>query len=381
MSAAKTTATKVSSIKQNNPFDFAAQLSGVDALFQPVGILDEKGKIVNPELDPKLSDEVLIELFKRMLWSRALNDRSSTLARQGRLGFFAPTAGQEASQMASHFAFEKDDVLFPGYRDVPQLVQHGLPLYKAFLWSRGHVHGNEYPEELKAMPPQIIIGAQIVQAAGVGLGIKKRGGKNVAFAYTGDGGSSQGDFYEGVNFAGSYKAPVVFYIQNNGFAISTPRSAQTIAKTLGQKAVAAGVPGLVVDGMDALAVYQASVYAREWAVAGNGPVVIETITSRFGPHSMSGDDPKRYRDQADIDGWNKKDPLIRMRLYLEGKKIWDEKTENEYIATIDQEIKDAVAQADGVPRQKVSGFLRNMFETPPALIQEQIARYEAKEAR
>lgn len=371
----------MSAAKVQDPFNFEVQLKGIEQLFKPVVILNEKGKIVAPELDPGLSDEALVELFKRMLWSRALNDRSSTLARQGRLGFFAPTAGQEASQMASHFAFEKTDVLLPGYRDIPQTVQHGLPLYKAFLWSRGHVHGNEYPEDLKAVPPQIIIGAQIIQAAGVGLGLKKRGAKNVAFSYTGDGGSSQGDFYEGVNFAGSYRAPVVFYIQNNGYAISTPRHVQTIAGTLGQKAVAAGVPGIVVDGMDPLAVYLASVRAREWALSGKGPVVIETLTSRFGPHSMSGDDPKRYRDQADIDGWNAKDPLIRMRLYLEGKKIWNEKMENEYVAQVDQEIKDAVAQADQAPRQKVSSFLKNMFENPPAVIQEQIALYEAKEAR
>src|SRR5699024_317269 len=112
----------------------------------------------------------------------------------------------------------------------------------AFLWSRGHIEGNDYPEDLKAYPPQIIIGAQYIQAAGAGLGLKRRGKDNVAFTYTGDGGSSQGDFYEGINFAGAFKAPVVFYIQNNGYAISTPRDKQTAAVTLAQKAVAAGVP-------------------------------------------------------------------------------------------------------------------------------------------
>lgn len=364
-----------------DPFNFAAQLEGIDTLFQPVQILDETGTLVRSDLDPELSDEQLVTLFKQMLYSRALNDRSSTLARQGRLGFFAPTAGQEASQVASHFAFTADDFLFPGYRDIPQLVLHGLPLYKAFLWSRGHVEGNDYPQSLNAMPPQIIIGAQIVQAAGVALGFKKRQKHNVVFAYTGDGGSSQGDFYEGINFAGSFRAPAVFYIQNNGFAISTPRRVQTIAKTLGQKAVAAGAIGLVVDGMDPLAVYMASKKAREWALSGQGPVVIETLTSRFGPHSLSGDDPKRYRDQADMDQWEKKDPLIRMRIYLEAKKIWDEATENSYIEQVDQEIKDAVAQADGVKKQKVSDFLKNMFEEPTPIQKEQIVTFEAKEAK
>lgn len=171
--------------------------------------------------------------------------------------------------------------MFPGYRDVPQLIQHGLPVYKAFLWSRGHAVGSQYPENLHAMPPQIIIGAQIVQATGAGIGLKKRGKPNVAFTYTGDGGSSQGDFYEGINFAGAYKAPVVFFIQNNGYAISTPRHKQTAATTLAQKAVAAGIPGIQVDGMDPLAVYAVTKQAREWAIAGNGPVLIETVTSRL----------------------------------------------------------------------------------------------------
>ena len=134
-----------------------------------------------------------------------------------------------SSQLASIKAIEKEDVLLPGYRDVPQLVKHGLPLSQAFLWSRGHVAGNMYPESLKALPPQIIIGAQYVQAAGVALGLKKRGKKNVAVTYTGDGGSSQGDFYEGINYAGAYQAPAVFFIQNNGWAISTPRELQTAA--------------------------------------------------------------------------------------------------------------------------------------------------------
>src|SRR5690554_4550758 len=146
--------------KKFNPLDFEAQIKNVDAQFPFVQIMDETGKIVNEDLMPELTDEQLIELFSDMLWSRALNDRSTTLARQGRLGFFAPTAGQEASQLASLYAFDKEDVLLPGYRDIPQLVKHGLPLHKAFLWSRGHIEGNKYPEDLHAIPPQIIIGAQ-----------------------------------------------------------------------------------------------------------------------------------------------------------------------------------------------------------------------------
>src|SRR5699024_2071803 len=158
--------------------------------------IDEDGKVVNEDLLPDLSDDELVELMSQMVWSRILDQRSTALNRQGRLGFYAPTAGQEASQLASHFALEKEDYVLPGYRDVPQLVKHGLPLSEAFLWSRGHVAGNLYPETLKAMPPQIIIGAQYVQAAGIALGLKKRNKKNIVVTYTGDGGTSQGDFYE-----------------------------------------------------------------------------------------------------------------------------------------------------------------------------------------
>ena len=367
--------------KKFNPLDFDAQIKNVDAQFPFVQIMDETGKIVNEDLVPELTDEQLIELFSDMLWSRALNDRSTTLARQGRLGFFAPTAGQEASQLASLYAFDKEDVLLPGYRDIPQLVKHGLPLHKAFLWSRGHIEGNKYPEDLHTIPPQIIIGAQYVQAAGVGLGLKKRGKQNVAFTYTGDGGSSQGDVYEGINFAGAYKANVVFYIQNNGYAISTPRHKQTAAITLAQKAVAAGIPGIQVDGMDPLAVYTVSKAARDWALAGNGPVLIETITSRFGPHSLSGDDPKRYRDQASFDEWDKKDPLIRFRNFLTEKGIWDESKEVALMEKIDAELQDAVKAADSTPKQKVSEFLEVMFEEPTNTIKEQIAEFKAKEGQ
>ena len=361
--------------------DFNKLLAEVNADFPTYQAIDENGKVTNKELIPDLSDDELVELMRRMVWSRVLDQRSTALNRQGRLGFYAPTAGQEASQLASHFAFEKEDYLFPGYRDVPQLVQHGLPLKEAFLWSRGHVAGNLYPEDLKAMPPQIIIGAQYVQAAGVALGLKKHGKKNVAFAYTGDGGSSQGDFYEAINFTGAYHANGVFFIQNNGFAISTPREKQSAAATLAQKAAAAGIPGIQVDGMDPLAVYTVSKAAREWAANGNGPVLIETLTYRYGPHTLSGDDPTRYRSK-ELDGeWQKKDPLIRMRNYLTEKGLWSEAKEEEVIEATKEEIKQAIADADRVPKQKVSDFMKNMYEVAPQSIREQIATYEAKESK
>jgi len=367
--------------KTENVLDFTKHLENVENHYPTLAVLDNDGKVINEALMPELTNEEMVELMKRMVWSRALNDRSTILSRQGKLGFFAPTAGQEASQLASSFAFEKEDVLYPGYRDIPQLIQHGLPIYKAFLWSRGHAEGNIYPEDLHAMPPQIIIGAQIIQAMGTAIGLKKRGKKQVAFAYTGDGGSSQGDFYEGLNFAGAYKAPAVFFVQNNGYAISTPRRKQTAAHTLAQKAAAAGIPGIAVDGMDALAVYRVAQAARTWAVEGNGPILIEIISNRFGPHSMSGDNPLLYRDKEDIEFWKQYDPLIRYRNFLTAKGLWSAEVEEKYLEEVNEEITAAVKQADSIGKQKISDFLKNTFEESGQVIKEQIAYYEAKEAK
>ncbi|PXW92638.1 pyruvate dehydrogenase E1 component alpha subunit [Streptohalobacillus salinus] len=349
--------------------------------FPTFQILNEEGKIVNEEKMPDLSEDELKELMTRMVYTRILDQRSIALNRQGRLGFYAPTAGQEASQLGSQFALEQDDFLLPAYRDVPQLIWQGLPLYKAFLWSRGHYVGSQMPEEVNALTPQIIIGAQYVQTAGVALGIKKRNEKRVAITYTGDGGTSQGDFYEGMNFAGAFNAPAIFIAQNNRFAISTPVEKQTAAKTLAQKAVAAGIEGIQVDGMDVLAVYVATKEARDRAVNGEGPTLIETLTYRYGPHTMAGDDPTRYRTE-DLDSeWEQKDPLVRFRKYLEEKGIWSEDQENEIIEKAKADIKEAIKQADDTPKQKVTDLISNMYETLPANLQEQMEEYKAKESK
>ncbi|QBO37517.1 pyruvate dehydrogenase (acetyl-transferring) E1 component subunit alpha [Periweissella cryptocerci] len=363
--------------------DFAAIKDEMMSNQTPLQVLDGHGKIVNQAVFDQYSDTELVDMLKLMVWERTLHQRSNALTRQGRLGFYAPTEGQEASEMGAQLAFKATDFLLPAYRDIPQLIQHGLPTWKAFLWSRGHVLGNDYEEEhLAAMPPQIIIGAQYIQAAGVALGIKKNKTEDmVAYTFTGDGGTSQGDFYEGINFAGAYQVPAVFIIQNNGYAISTPRHVQTAAVTLAQKGMAAGIPFVQVDGMDILAVREAAKAAREYAAAGNGPVLIETLTFRFGPHTNAGDDPKRYRTPEEEQPWFDNDPLIRLRKVLTEKGVWSEEIENAYIDDVKAEIKAAVAQADAAPKQKISDFLKNVFEEPTPDIVEQIAIFEAKEAK
>ncbi|HLR68096.1 pyruvate dehydrogenase (acetyl-transferring) E1 component subunit alpha [Virgibacillus alimentarius] len=344
-------------------------------------ILDENGKIVNKDDMPDLSDDELKELMRRMVYTRVLDQRSIALNRQGRLGFYAPTAGQEASQLGSHFALEKEDFILPGYRDVPQLIWHGLPLYQAFLFSRGHFHGNQMPEGVNALSPQIIIGAQYVQTAGVALGKKLRGNKSVAVTYTGDGGTSQGDFYEGINFAGAYGAPAIFFVQNNHFAISVPVEKQTAAKTLAQKAIAAGIEGIQVDGMDVLAMYAVTKHARERAINGEGPMLIEALTYRYGPHTMAGDDPTRYRTEDLNNEWEKKDPIVRFRTFLESKKLWSEEEENKVIEQAKEDIKAAIKETDKYPKQKVTDLISNMYEELPQNLKEQMEEYKEKESK
>lgn len=370
--AAKTKSTLVDSKKQ---FD------AISKQFETLQILNEEGKVVNEAAMPDLTDEQLKELMRRMVYTRILDQRSISLNRQGRLGFYAPTAGQEASQLASQYALEKEDWILPGYRDVPQIVWHGLPLYQAFLFSRGHFHGNQMPEGVNCLSPQIIIGAQYIQAAGVALGLKKKGKQAVAITYTGDGGASQGDFYEGINFAGAYKAPAIFIVQNNRYAISTPVEKQSAAQTIAQKAAAAGIVGIQVDGMDALAVYAAVRDARERAINGEGPTLIETLTFRYGPHTMAGDDPTRYRTKETENEWESKDPLVRFRKFLEAKGIWNEEEENKTIEQAKEDIKEAIQKADKYPKQKVTDLMDNMYETMPYNLSEQYEIYKAKESK
>ncbi len=356
-------------------------LTQIEEEFETFQILNEEGEIVNEDAMPDLSDEDLQELMTRMVYTRIWDQRAISLNRQGRLGFYAPVAGQEASALGSQYALDKEDFILPGYRDVPQIVYHGLPLYQAFLFSRGHFQGNQIPEGVNVISPQIIIGAQITQAAGVALGLKKRGKKNIAITYTGDGGASQGDFYEGINFAGAYNAPAVFVVQNNRFAISVPVEKQSAAKTIAQKAVAAGIHGVQVDGMDVLAVYAATQQARERAVNEEGPTLIETLTYRYGPHTMAGDDPTRYRTEEMDNEWEKKDPLVRFRKYLESKDLWSEEKENEVVGQAKEDIKAAIKKADEAPKQKVTDLIENMYEKLPKNLQEQMEEYKEKESK
>jgi len=341
----------------------------------PLSVLSLEGDVINADALPDLTDEQLKEIMYRMVFTRTWDERAVNLGRQGRLGFYAPVSGQEASMVGSEYALNKDDFICPGYRDMPQLVWHGLPLYQAFLYSRGHQHGGQIPEDVHVLMPQIIIGAQVLHAMGIGMAFKKKNEKRVAITYTGDGGSSEGDFYEALNFAGAFKLPTIFVVQNNGYAITTPYAKQTAALSVAHKAVAAGIKGVQVDGMDVLAVIKAVRDAAERGRKGEGATLIELLTYRFRPHSMA-DDTTKYRTKDEEAEWHEKDPLTRFGKFLEKKGLWSEEDTNrvkeEAKATVNEHIK----KAEATEKMSISGLIDSMFETTPQYLEEQKADFQ-----
>ncbi|CAG7628729.1 Pyruvate dehydrogenase E1 component subunit alpha [Paenibacillus solanacearum] len=344
---------------------------------KPLSVLATDGTVVNPDEMPKLTDEQMKEIMRRMVFTRTWDQRAVNLTRQGRLGFYAPVSGQEATMVGSEFALNKDDFICPGYRDMPQIVWHGLPMYQAFLYSRGHQHGGQIPADVHVLMPQIIIGAQILHAMGVAMAFKKKGEKRVAITYTGDGGSSEGDFYEGLNFAGAFKLPAIFVVQNNGYAITTPFSKQTAAESVAHKAVAAGIKGVQVDGMDVLAIVKAVQDAAERGRNGEGATLIEAITYRFLPHSMSGDDPSKYRTKEETAEWEQKDPLHRFREFLTKKGLWSEAEEAAVAEDAKNTVAEQIKKAEETEKMTVPGLIDSMFETTPPHLEEQKADYLA----
>ncbi|APX73410.1 thiamine pyrophosphate-dependent dehydrogenase E1 component subunit alpha [Companilactobacillus allii] len=365
----------------NEPIvDFEAIKNDLTNVPKPIQVLNESAEVTDQEVFDSFSDDDLVEFMKKMVWERALHEQTMNFSRQGRMGFYAPTEGEEASEMGTVLAMKKQDYLLPAYRDVPQLIQHGATVTEAYLWSRGHVIGNKF--KARSLMPQIIIGAAYNEAAGVAMGIKKNKEEDaIAFTYTGDGGTSQGDSYEGMNFAGAFQVPALFIVQNNGFAISTPRKKQTAAPTLAQKAVAAGIPSVQVDGMDILACYAVAKAARDYITAGNGPVMIETLTYRYGAHSSAGDDPKRYRTKEDTQPWFDKDPLIRLRKVLEDKGLWSDEQEDKMVEEYKASFKDSIKEADKVAPDKVSDMLKRTFEIPTPEMRKEIEKFVEKESK
>jgi pyruvate dehydrogenase E1 component alpha subunit len=341
-------------------------------------ILDEKGH-ADPELDPGLSEEELLRIYRGMVLARQFDLRLLNLQRQGRIGTVGPSAGQEAANVVPAFALGDQDWYIGAYRELGAHLVRGEPLENQLLFYNGFEEGNFIPAGTspasdRMLPISIIVSAQTLHAVGVAYAMKYRGESGAVLTYTGDGGSSQGDFYEAMNFAGVWQAPVVFIIQNNQWAISMPREKQTRAATLAQKAIAAGIEGIQVDGNDALGMYVATRDALARARAGEGPTLIEAVTYRLGVHTTA-DDPRKYRGEEDEAPWREKEPLPRFRNYLEKKKIWDAKREEALLAEIKEQIDAAVANFESRSDMPPEVLFDHVFGTRHAEIDAQRAEF------
>ncbi len=310
--------------------------------------MDSEGK-VNESLRPKeLTDEAVKSLCEKMVYIRMANERALKMQRQGRMGTYASIEGEEAAQLGSEYALEKTDWIVPSFREHAAMWAHGVPMDDIYIYWRGSENGSHHPEGVNVLPVSIPVGSQMLHAVGLSWASKMRGEKQVAIAYFGDGGSSEGDFHEAMNFAGVFKTPTILICQNNQYAISTPRKIQTASKTIAQKAVGYGFPGVLVDGNDLMAMYAVTKEAVDRARSGDGPTLIEAYTYRLGDHTTS-DDASKYRLKDEVLAWRPKDPLLRLQLYLGKKGLWDEKYEAQIREKFQKDIDEMVARVEAAP--------------------------------
>jgi pyruvate dehydrogenase E1 component alpha subunit len=334
-------------------------------------ILDADGN-VNRSLEPQIDRERLISAYKTMLMTRTADDKAIKLQRQGRIGAYPPTKGQEASQLGPAMALSDGDWVVPGFREMAALVWRGVSLYNIYLYWGGNEIGNKYSEGVRVMPGVVPVGDQILHAVGVSFASKYRDEKNVTLTYFGDGGSSEGSFHEGLNFAGVFKTPTIFVCQNNQWAISVPRSHQTASRTIAQKAIAYGFPGILVDGNDLLALYVAATEAVNRARRGEGPTLIESYTYRLGDHTTS-DDATRYRTKEELKQWEAKDPLMRMNKYLVSKGLWDEEKEKAAQEEISKLVEAESERALAVPPPAIEDVFSYTYKEMPRSLTAQLA--------
>jgi pyruvate dehydrogenase E1 component alpha subunit len=327
-------------------------------------ILDKDGK-VRKDLEPKIEDGRLLLAYKTMVLTRLADEKAVRLQRQGRLGAYPPTKGQEGSQIGPAMALGSDDWIVWAFRELGALLLKGVPLWRIYLYWMGNEEGSHFDPSLRTTPSSVPVGSQVPHAAGIAYAAQYRGEKNVVMCYFGDGATSEGDFHEGLNFAGVFKLPAVFICQNNQYAISVPRKQQTAAPTLAQKAVAYGIPGIQVDGNDVLALYAAAKEATERARRGEGPTLIESYTYRMGDHTTS-DDASRYRVEKEVAYWSERDPISRFRIYLQGRGLWDDPKEAAWQAEASRQVEEAVKQAESFPAPTLADVFIHTYATMPS---------------
>jgi 2-oxoisovalerate dehydrogenase E1 component alpha subunit len=333
-------------------------------------IIDTAGN-VSTECEEELTEELTRELYRNMIRIRVFDRKGISLQRQGRIGTYAPYEGQEASQVGSALALRKSDWMFPSYRDHGATMTFGHSLKHILLFWNGRNEGCIPPEGKHIFPPGIPIATQLPHAVGAAFAEKKKGSKKVAIVYFGDGASSEGDFHEGLNIASVWEAPVVFFNQNNQYAISVPLDQQMKTKTIAQKALAYDIPGVRVDGNDVFAVYFETKKAIERARNGNGPTLIEAVTWRYGAHTTA-DDPTKYRDQSESDQRRiEADPVTRLERFMKNQGMYDKEWAGKVLEEVTLEIDEAVVAMEAFPSANPSDIFDHVFLEPTWTLQEQ----------
>jgi pyruvate dehydrogenase E1 component alpha subunit len=337
---------------------------------EPTRILAPDGTVPEGYRSP-LPDAELLAAYRLMLLSRRVDERAFNLQRQGRLGTFSPVSGQEASVVGSALALDPErDWVVPQYRELPAMLHHGYTLERFFLYFMGNPEGNRMPEGVNLLPFQISLSAQLPHAVGLAWGLRHQSRDGVVCVYFGDGGSSEGDFHEACNLAGVRRAPVIFFLQNNGWAISTPVSKQTAAPSFAARAAGYGFPGELVDGNDFFAVYEATARGVARARAGEGPTLIESRTYRMGPHNTA-DDPTRYVDPDELEGHRAHDPIARLRSFLTDAELLSGELEQRLRDEIEHELAAGLAAAEVRGGGRTEQIFDHVYADPPPRLLEQ----------
>jgi len=323
--------------------------------------------------------ETLLRLYREMVRLRTLDERMMTLQRQGRVGFYGACTGQEAATLASAMALEPSDWIFPALREGGAMLLRGFPLVPYLCQIFGNegdeTKGRQMPSHMASKSVNQVswsscIGTQLPQAVGAAMAARIKGDRTVIAAYLGDGATSEGDFHVAMNFAGVFKAPVVFICQNNHWAISVPTAKQTASESIAAKAVAYGFPGVKIDGNDAIAVYLAVKEAVDRARNAGGPTLVECETYRIGAHSSS-DDPTRYRDEREVEQWRKRDPLDILRGKLSAWEMWTARDEDGLRAKCLEEVNAAIAEAEKKPDPPRASLFDDVYANAPWSLREQ----------
>jgi 2-oxoisovalerate dehydrogenase E1 component alpha subunit len=345
---------------------------------EPFSILGADGT-VKKKLRPELSDTELLLLYRTMVRTRAIDERAMLLQRQGRIGFYVPSFGEEAAQVGSAFAVDRDDWISQSYRQPGIALLRGIAaeemLDNCFGNEGDQAKGRQMPVHYSFRKAGMLsisspIGTQIIHGTGIAMAMAIKKDGRVCLSYFGDGATSSNDFHTGLNFAGVYKSPCVFVCINNQYAISLCVSEQTASTTIAAKGEAYGMPGVLVDGNDVLAVYEATRVAVERARAGEGPTLLELLSFRMGPHSSS-DDPSRYRPREEEAVWKARDPIQRYRSFLEKEGLLNQETLEKIHGEADSEMAQAAKASEGKPNPGVDTLFDQVYAELPAHLSRQ----------